>query len=97
MDLVSQTASGGLLTVQDVCEFLRIGRTKAYELIDSGLLPSVKIGALRRIPRQAVIDLARDGLPTEERSGDQQSSNPQRGSADTTNPTQQSHRCGGNS
>lgn len=52
-----------LLTIAEVCDLLRIGQTRVYELLDEGVLPSVKIGALRRIPRPAVVELARQGLP----------------------------------
>lgn len=55
-----------LLTVSEVCDLLKIGITRAYELIGLGILPSIKIGALRRIPRRAVLDLAREGLPAAE-------------------------------
>lgn len=39
-----------LLTVADVCERLRCGRTYVYELIQHGLLHAVKLGRLTRIP-----------------------------------------------
>ena len=40
-----------LLTPEDVSEVLRIGRTRVYDLIISGVLPSLKIGRLRRVRR----------------------------------------------
>jgi len=43
-----------LLTVEEAAEALAIGRTKAYELIDSGALRSVKIGRCRRVPVAAM-------------------------------------------
>jgi excisionase family DNA binding protein len=43
-----------LLTVEDAAEALSLGRTKVYELLESGLLPSVKIGRARRIPLSGV-------------------------------------------
>lgn len=51
-----------LLTVQETAQLLKLGLTRTYELIGLGILPSVKIGALRRIPRKAVLDLAQNGL-----------------------------------
>lgn len=39
-----------LLTVGDVAAKLGIGRSKAYELVRSGSLRSVRIGRLRRVP-----------------------------------------------
>ena len=52
------TLNDGLMTTDEVCRFLRIGRTKAYELMNSGQLSSTMIGSQRRVPRRAVIDLA---------------------------------------
>lgn len=43
-----------LLTVEEAAEALALGRTKVYELLESGSLRSVKIGRLRRIPVQAL-------------------------------------------
>jgi len=43
-----------LLTVEEAAEILSIGRTKAYELMSTGQLPSVSIGRCRRV---AVKDL----------------------------------------
>ena len=41
-----------LLTVADVCERLRCGRTYVYELMQHRLLRAVKLGRLTRIPLQ---------------------------------------------
>ena len=54
--------TAGLLTVVKAAEFLSISRSKLYELMDNGELPFVKIGRSRRIPRQAVVELAARGL-----------------------------------
>jgi excisionase family DNA binding protein len=43
-----------LLKPEEVAECLNIGRSKVYELMRAGDLPSVHIGACRRIPRAAV-------------------------------------------
>lgn len=48
-----------LLTVEDAAEALALGRTKIYELLDAGLLRSVKIGRARRIPLDAVHEFVR--------------------------------------
>ena len=45
-----------LLTPEEAAEVLGIGRTKIYELIVSRALESVKIGAARRIPSQALVE-----------------------------------------
>jgi excisionase family DNA binding protein len=43
-----------LLTPEQAADALSIGRTKVYELINRGLLESVRIGASRRIPADAL-------------------------------------------
>jgi len=43
-----------LLRVEEVAHALSLGRTKVYELIASGDLPSVTIGAARRVPAEAL-------------------------------------------
>ena len=40
------------LKVSEVAEFLRIGRTRAYELVSSGEIPSVRIGRNIRVSRK---------------------------------------------
>lgn len=39
-----------LLRVEEAAEMLGISRARAYELAASGVIPSVHIGRLRRIP-----------------------------------------------
>lgn len=39
----------GLLRVEEAAEWLGLGRTKAYELVYRGILPSVTIGRSRRV------------------------------------------------
>jgi excisionase family DNA binding protein len=55
----------GLLRVEEAAEWLGLGRTKAYELVYRGVLPSVTIGRSRRVPfaaLQAFVDrLTADG------------------------------------
>jgi len=43
-----------LLTVEEAAKELRLGRARMYELLSSGEVTSVKIGASRRVPREAV-------------------------------------------
>lgn len=45
-----------LYTVPQVTEMLNIGRTATYDLIRTGRLKSVKIGALRRVPSTALTE-----------------------------------------
>ena len=42
------------LTVEEAARRIGIGRTKMYEYVSSGEIPSVTIGRLRRIPAEAV-------------------------------------------
>lgn len=43
-----------LLTPAEAAAALGIGRSKVYELLQAGKLPSVRIGACRRVPAEAV-------------------------------------------
>ncbi len=47
-----------LLTVCEVAEALRVGRSKVFDLIIAGEIESVKIGKLRRVPVSAVHEYA---------------------------------------
>ena len=50
---IPDTSEKGWLTVPDLAEELRIPRTRAYELIQRGELPAVRIGARSiRVNRQ---------------------------------------------
>jgi excisionase family DNA binding protein len=43
-----------LCTVPQVAEILKIGPTKAWELVRTGRLKSVSLGKSRRVPRSAI-------------------------------------------
>ena len=64
----------GALTVAEYCAWSRIGRTKVYELINSGLLPVVKVGTktlIRVSDGQALLDTLvkrRSDAPTSRRN-----------------------------
>jgi len=45
-----------VLSVADICGALGIGRTKAYRLVNSGEIPSVKIGNAIRVPKHVLLD-----------------------------------------
>ena len=47
----------GLERVSDTARFLGVSRSHVYQLINEGILPSVKIGKSRRIPVRAVREL----------------------------------------
>ena len=43
-----------LMTVEEAARRLRIGRSTAYALIQTGQIESIKIGASRRVPAAAL-------------------------------------------
>lgn len=45
-----------MLTMEELCYMLRIGRNKAYELLRSGKIEGFQTGRIWHIPKQAVID-----------------------------------------
>lgn len=45
-----------VLSVADICSALGIGRTKAYELVNTGQLRSLRIGNAIRIPKTFLLD-----------------------------------------
>jgi excisionase family DNA binding protein len=45
-----------LLTAEEAAQALRVGRSKVYELMRSGVLRSVKIGGSRRISATALTE-----------------------------------------
>lgn len=49
-----------VLTVDDVMKILHIGRNKAYELLRSKEIPSIKIGKKYIIPKNLLIDFLYD-------------------------------------
>jgi excisionase family DNA binding protein len=51
-----------LLTVDEACESLHLSRPIVYQLINSGQLRSIKIGAARRIPLDALRAYIRQAL-----------------------------------
>ncbi len=40
-----------LLTVPEAADYLGIGKTLAWQLVQQGILPSVRLGRLVRVPR----------------------------------------------
>jgi excisionase family DNA binding protein len=55
----------GLQRISDTARFLGVSRSLVYRLINSGVLPTVRIGRSRRIPIRAVRDLAATNLVCE--------------------------------
>ena len=46
-----------LLTINDTCTQLSLGRTKVYELISSGMLRTIQIGNARRVVGESLDEL----------------------------------------
>jgi len=57
---IASSSNRGLLRVEEAAEWLGLGRTKAYELVYKGVLPSVTIGRSRRVPVSALEAFVRD-------------------------------------
>ena len=45
-----------IMSVNDLRTALCIGRTKAYELVNSGQIRSIKVGNAIRIPKKSLLD-----------------------------------------
>jgi len=45
-----------VMTVEDLMEYLYIGKNSAYKLLQSGKIKALRIGRIYRIPRQAVVE-----------------------------------------
>lgn len=59
MSMSSQHQEAGqsltlLLTIEEVAEQLRLGRTRTYQLVMSGQIQSVTIGRRRLVPRESL-------------------------------------------
>lgn len=45
-----------VVDVNDLCKMLKIGKNKAYELLNAGNIKSIRIGKSYKIPKRYVID-----------------------------------------
>ncbi len=50
------TTETGLMTLDELCEMLMIGRSTAYQLMKSGDLGAFRIGRIWKIPKAGVLD-----------------------------------------
>lgn len=51
-----------VLGVQDIADTLNIGINKAYSLVNSGVIPSLKLGQQYRIPRESFINFLKNNV-----------------------------------
>lgn len=50
---------GDILTVENLMDYLNIGRTTAYKLVQSGKIKTVRIGRIYRISKKSVEEYVR--------------------------------------
>lgn len=43
-----------LITIEELCEILTVGKNTAYRLLNNGEIPAFRIGRTWKIPRQSV-------------------------------------------
>lgn len=48
--------SQDIITIDELCEWLAIGRNAAYTLLNSGEIKAFKIGRIWKIPREAIAE-----------------------------------------
>jgi len=58
-----------ILSITDLRSALGIGRTKAYELIHTGEIRSIRIGKAIRIPKKALLDYVNGFVYNQNRNG----------------------------
>lgn len=49
-----------VLTIEEVCGILMIGRNRAYEILKNGALKGFQMGRIWKIPKIAVIEYLRE-------------------------------------
>lgn len=54
------TTETGLMTLDELCEMLMIGRSTAYQLMKSGSLGAFRIGRIWKIPKAGVLEYLQD-------------------------------------
>ena len=68
-DRTRQLLADGLLRIEEAEAFSGLGRSTLYKYMDDGLLPYVKLGRSRRIPKQALIELMAQHMRGGDRNG----------------------------
>lgn len=54
--MMYQTERSDLITVDELCELLSIGRNSAYSLLNSGDIKAFRIGRIWKISRESVFE-----------------------------------------
>ena len=49
------------MTVQDVAEYLKLGKTKIYQYVQKGKIPGYKVGGQWRFSREEIDDWIKSG------------------------------------
>ena len=57
-----ENTSASLMTVEELCEELMIGRNAAYHLLISGKLRGFRIGRIWKIPRESIAEYIREQI-----------------------------------
>lgn len=55
-----ENESSKLMTLEELCEVLMIGRSAAYHLLNSGAIKCFRVGRVWKIPRECVDDYIRE-------------------------------------
>lgn len=51
---MQQPLDSDMITIDELCEILLIGKNTAYKLLNSNKLPAFKIGRIWKIPRSSI-------------------------------------------
>jgi excisionase family DNA binding protein len=65
MDIDRRLVSSGLVSVADAATFLGVSRAHVYNLMERGVLRYAKLGKARRVPKEALVELAARSLTRE--------------------------------
>lgn len=49
-----ENTGGTLITIEELCEELMIGRNAAYKLLEEGKIKGFRIGRIWKIPRESI-------------------------------------------
>jgi len=51
-----------IMTIDEVCEALLIGRNRCYHLLGNGEIRGFRIGNVWKVPKEALISYVREGI-----------------------------------